>query len=50
METITITLEEYFELLEYKLYSLKKAKEEDSSWNYGIEELEEKIKELKNKL
>lgn len=50
METITISLEEYIELLEYKLYCFKKAKEEVSSWNYGIEELEEKIKELKNKL
>ena len=34
------------ELLEYKVESLKKAKEEDSSWNYGIEDLEEQIKEL----
>lgn len=47
---ITISLEEYIELLECKLYSLKKAEEEDSSWNYGIDELETKIKELKNKL
>lgn len=50
MKTITISLEEYIELLETMLYCLEKAKKEDSSWNYGIEELEEKIKELKNKL
>ncbi|MFW6233344.1 MAG: hypothetical protein ACOC3Z_01640 [Nanoarchaeota archaeon] len=49
MENISITLEEYIDLLEIKLYSLKSAKEEDSSWNYGIEELEEKIKNLKSK-
>jgi len=44
----TITLKEYIELLEYKLMALQYAKEEDSSWNYGIEELKEEIKNLKN--
>lgn len=46
---ITIPIKEYIGLLEIKLYTLKEAKEKDSSWNYGIEELEQEIKELKNK-
>lgn len=41
-----IPTDQLIELLKYKLEALKKAKEEDSSWNYGIEELEEQIKEL----
>lgn len=41
-----IPTNQLIELLEYKVESLKKAKEEDSSWNYGIEDLEEQIKEL----
>lgn len=47
---ITITKKEYIDLLEIKLYSLKKAEEEDSSWNYDIKELEEAIKKLKDSL
>jgi hypothetical protein len=36
-----IPIGETIELLEYKLESLKVARDEDCSWNYGIEELEE---------
>lgn len=36
------------ELLEYKLDALKKCRDEDGSWNYSIEELEEQIEKLKN--
>jgi hypothetical protein len=48
METITISLEEYIELLKYKLYSLKN----DSSYDYSFDcnKLREKIEELENKL
>lgn len=44
----TITLKEYIELLEFKLMALEYAKEEDNSWNYGIGELKNEIKELKS--
>lgn len=44
---IEITTSEYIELLEYKLQCLELAKEEDSSWNYNIDELKLQIKELK---
>jgi hypothetical protein len=47
MENINIPLSEYIELLEIKLTSLQCAYEYDSSWNYGIPELEEKIEKLK---
>ena len=47
METITINLSEYIELLETLLYSKKEAQQIDSSWNYGIEELQKKINSLK---
>lgn len=46
---VILPLNELIELLEFKLISLKKAKEEDSSWNYGIEELEAEINYLKSK-
>lgn len=42
-----VPTEEFIELLEYKLEALKKAKEQDSSWNYGIEELEQEISSIK---
>lgn len=48
METITISKEEYIELLEISLYAKQEAHDKDSSWNYGIEELREKIEKLKN--
>jgi hypothetical protein len=44
----TLSNQEYLDLLEYKLIALKQAKEQDSSWNYGIEELEQEIKTLKS--
>lgn len=47
---IEIPLIEYIELLEFKLESLKAARDADSSWNYGIDELEEKILTLKRGL
>jgi len=43
---IEISIEEYIQLLEYKLRVLLQAQQEDSSWNYGIEELQEQIKSL----
>lgn len=49
-DEITCPLEQYIDLLEYKLECLKKAYEEDSSWNYGIDKLEQIIVELKSKL
>lgn len=42
-----LPVSEFISLLEFKLDSLKKAREEDSSWNYGIEELEADIEYLK---
>ena len=50
MNEITIDSVEYIELLEYKLQVLKDANELDSSWNYGIDELEFKINKLKSKI
>lgn len=47
-QTIELSITEYIELLEIKLYSKKEAQKQDSSWNYGIEELEEEIKLLKS--
>lgn len=44
---VEISTLEYIELLEYKLQCLELAKEEDSSWNYGIDELKLQIQELK---
>ena len=49
-DEITCPLEQYIDLLGYKLECLKKAYEEDSSWNYGIDELEQIIIKLKSKL
>jgi hypothetical protein len=49
-DEITCSLEDYISLLEYKLICLKKAYEEDSSWNYSIDKLEKTIAELKTKL
>ena len=46
---IEIDLSEYIHLLNVELYSKKQAKGIDSSWNYGIEELEEKINHLQSK-
>jgi hypothetical protein len=45
---ITLTKQQYIELLEYKLIVLQQANETDSTWNYGIEELENEIKTLKS--
>lgn len=39
--------EELVELLEFKVTALKHAKEEDSSWNYGIDDLEKEINKIK---
>ena len=50
MPEIKISLSEYIELLEYKLSALEEAYRNDSSWNYGIDELKEEIKKLKAKL
>lgn len=47
---ITITEQEYIALLEFKLIALQYAQEEDSSWNYGIKELEQQIEQLKHQL
>ena len=49
-DEITCPLEQYIDLLGYKLECIKKAYEEDSSWNYGIDELEQIIIKLKSKL
>ena len=38
---------EFIELLEFKLNTLKQAKADDSSWNYNIEELEAQITRIK---
>lgn len=43
-----IRLDDLIDLLEIKLASLKEAEEKDSSWNYGIKELEEQIADLKS--
>lgn len=48
--TQLISTREYIDLLEYKLICIEKVQQEDSSWNYGIEEIKEQIKELKNSL
>lgn len=45
-----IPTKQLVELLYFKLNTLTIAKEEDSSWNYGIEELEAQIKELQSSL
>lgn len=45
---ITLTIKEMIELLEYKLQCLKKAQEEDSSWSYNIEEVQDDINYLKS--
>ena len=47
---VLLQLPDLIELLEIKLASLKEAIERDSSWNYGIEELESEINYLKQKL
>lgn len=49
-DEVICPLEDYISLLEFKLICLKQAEEEDSSWNYGIEELEALITKLKTKL
>lgn len=46
-DRVLIDIEDLIILLEYKLEKIKQYYEEDSSWNYGIEELENQIKELK---
>jgi hypothetical protein len=47
---VLLQLPDLIELLEIKLAYLKEAKEKNSSWNYGIEELESEINYLKQKL
>lgn len=42
-----IPTDQLISLLECKLDRLHSAQKEDSSWNYGIEELEQQIQELK---
>lgn len=49
-DEIICPLEQYINLLEYKLECLEKAYNEDSSWNYGIDELKQIIVKLKTKL
>ena len=49
-QTQLISTREYIDLLEYKLICIEKVQQEDSSWNYSIEEIKEQIKELKNSL
>lgn len=44
-----LDIEDVISLLECKLDKLKQYNEEDSSWSYGIEELETQIEELKKK-
>lgn len=46
MKTYILTKEEYLDLLSYKLECKLAAKKRDSSWNYGIEELEKEISEV----
>ena len=46
---VLLPLSELIELLEFKLDSLKQAKQEDSSWNYPIDELTSDIDFLKKK-
>lgn len=41
-----VPTEEFIELLKFKLDALKQAKEQDSSWNYNIEELEQQINRI----
>lgn len=41
-----IPTSQLIDLLRYKLIALQKAYDEDSSWNYPIDELKEQIKEL----
>ena len=45
-----LDIEDVISLLECKLDKLKQYSEEDSSWSYGIEELETQIKELKKEV
>lgn len=42
-----IPYDEFIELLEFKLIALKESQDKDSSWNYGIEELEKQIDKIK---
>jgi len=49
-DEIICPLQQYIDLLGYKLECLEKAYEQDSSWNYGIDELKETIAKLKTKL
>jgi|GEM_PF-6064577 len=45
-----IPIEQMIELLKCRLDALKEARDKDSSWNYGIDELEQQIKEIKEKV
>lgn len=47
---VQIKITEYIELLEFKVDLLEREEAIDSSWNYGIVELKEKIKKLKSLL
>lgn len=44
----TVPINEFISLLEFKLITLKEAKEKDNSWNYNIEELETEINKIKS--
>lgn len=46
-ESIIINKQRYIELLELEIIAKQYAKREDSSWNYGIEELQKKLEEIK---
>lgn len=46
-DEIICPLQQYIDLLKYKLEYLEKAYDQDSSWNYGIDELKETIAKLK---
>lgn len=47
---VIIPIEQILELLEISLEKRQKTFNEDSSWNYGIIELEEQIIEIKSKV
>lgn len=49
-DEILCPIEQYISLLEYKLICLQTAKDNDSSWNYRIDDLKETIKKLKQEL
>jgi hypothetical protein len=47
-DTVEITHQHYTWLLKLAISTLEKAQEEDPSWNYPIDQLEEELQRLKN--